>query len=115
MVYEELIRAGAMGFMVALHSDIVVPYVYSFGSEEQKRKWLPGVVTGEALMAIAMTEPDTGSDLQAIRTRAVKDGDSWVINGQKTFISLGISCDLVIVVCKPILWLSPRIGASVSS
>lgn len=100
IVHEELIRSGAMGFMVALHSDIVVPYIHSFGSEEQKRKWLPGAATGDTLMAVAMTEPNTGSDLQSIRTKAVKDGDSWVINGQKTFISLGISCDLVIVACK---------------
>lgn len=100
IICEELTRVRAMGFMVSLHSDIVVPYLNSFGNEEQKKKYLPGAVTGETLVAVAMTEPNTGSDLQAIRTTAVKDGDEYVINGQKTFISLGLECDLVIVAAK---------------
>lgn len=99
IINEELARIGALGFMVGLHSDIVVPYMNSFGNQEQKAKWLPGAVTGDTLMAVAMTEPNTGSDLQAIRTKAVKDGGHWVINGTKTFISLGVHCDLAIVAC----------------
>ncbi len=99
IISEELARVGALGFMVWLHSDIVVPYIHTFGNDEQKAKWLPGAASGETLMAVAMTEPDTGSDLGAIKTKAVKDGDSWVINGSKTFISLGEQCDLAIVAC----------------
>jgi acyl-CoA dehydrogenase len=99
IITEELVKVGALGFMVGLHSDVVVPYVHAFGSEEQKRKWLPGAASGEILMSVAMTEPHAGSDLQAMRTKAVKDGDQWVINGQKTFISLGMQCDLAIVAC----------------
>ncbi|MCG6878565.1 MAG: acyl-CoA dehydrogenase family protein [Deltaproteobacteria bacterium] len=99
IINEELGKIGAQGFMVGLHSDIVAPYINSLGTEPQKKKWLPGAVTGEILMAVAMTEPNAGSDLQGIRTKAVKDGNNWVINGQKTFISLGENCDLVIVAC----------------
>ncbi len=99
IINEELVKAGALGFLVGLHSDVVVPYIDSFGTSEQKEKWLPGAVTGETLMAVAMTEPNAGSDLQGMKAKAVKDGDSWVINGQKTFISLGANCDLVIVAC----------------
>jgi len=97
---EEMSRARAMGFAISLHSDIVVPYIDSYGTEAQKDKWLPGCTTGDIVTAIAMTEPGAGSDLQAIRTKAVRDGESYVLNGQKTFISNGICCDLVIVVCK---------------
>jgi acyl-CoA dehydrogenase len=100
IINEELTRVRASGFMVGLHSDIVVPYIHSFGTQEQKAKWLPGAASGDTLVAVAMTEPDTGSDLQAIRTKAVRDGDHFVINGRKTFISLGIVCDLVIVACR---------------
>lgn len=100
IINEELGRVGCNGFQVGLHSDIIAPYVASYGSEEQKAKWLPGVVNGDCLLAVAMTEPNTGSDLQAMRTTAVKDGDDYIINGQKTFISNGICCDLVIVACK---------------
>ena len=100
IINEELARCGANGFMVGLHADIIAPYIDSFASEEQKKKWLPGAASGDTLLAVAMTEPDTGSDLQAVRTRAEKDGDHWVINGQKTFISNGLGCDLVIVVCR---------------
>jgi len=88
------------GFLFFLHSDIIVPYLESFGSEKQKQRWLPGCASGDIITAIAMTEPGTGSDLAAIRTTAVRDGDHYVINGQKTFISNGINCGLVIVVAK---------------
>jgi len=77
-----------------------VPYLYSFGTEEQKRRWLPKCVTGETITAVAMTEPGTGSDLAAIRTTAVRDGDHYVLNGQKTFISNGLLCNLVVVAAK---------------
>ncbi|MBU2547768.1 MAG: acyl-CoA dehydrogenase family protein [Proteobacteria bacterium] len=100
IINEEMSRVRANGFSVGLHSDIIAPYINSFGSEEQKAKYLPGAATGDILLAVAMTEPDAGSDLQAIRTRAVKDGDHYVINGQKTFISNGYCCDLAVVACK---------------
>jgi acyl-CoA dehydrogenase len=94
---EELSRVGETGFALNLHSDIVVPYIEAFGTEEQKRRWLPGCVRGDIVTAIAMTEPNAGSDLQAIKTTAVKDGDSYVLNGQKTFITNGMINDLVVV------------------
>ncbi len=97
---EELARTRCGGFFFPLHSDIVVPYIFTYGTDEQKKKWLPGCVTGDIITAIAMTEPGTGSDLAAIRTTAIKDGDSYIINGQKTFISNGINCDLVIVAAR---------------
>ncbi|MFB3925142.1 MAG: acyl-CoA dehydrogenase family protein [Syntrophales bacterium] len=100
IINEELSYIGANGLIAGLHSDIIVPYIHSFGNEEQKLKWLPGCASGDIVTAIAMTEPGTGSDLAAIRTTAVRDGDEYVINGQKTFISIGIHCDLVIVVAK---------------
>jgi acyl-CoA dehydrogenase len=91
---------GCHGLAAGLHSDVVTPYIYSFGNEEQKMKWLPGCASGDIVTAIAMTEPSTGSDLAAIRTTASRDGDEYVINGPKTFISNGIHCDLVIVAVK---------------
>jgi len=100
IIMEELARAYESGFAMSLHSDIIVPYIYSFGNEEQKQRWLPGCASGEIVGAIAMTEPGTGSDLAAVTTSAVRDGDDWVINGSKTFISNGQLCDLVIVVAK---------------
>lgn len=84
----------------SLHSDIVANYINNFGNEEQKQKWLPKMATGETVTAIAMTEPGTGSDLQAVRTTAVLDGDEYVINGSKIFITNGYLCDMAIVVCK---------------
>jgi len=111
VINHELARAG-VPLMLGLHSDVVVPYIESYGNEEQKRRWLPGCVRGEIVTAIAMTEPDTGSDLQAIRTTAVRDGDHYVINGSKIFISYGISCDLVIVVCKTAPGVAGRNGLS---
>jgi alkylation response protein AidB-like acyl-CoA dehydrogenase len=97
---EESARAGASGPGFAVHSDIIVPYVSSLGTDEQKQRWLPGCVSGDLVTAIAMTEPGAGSDLQGIRTTAVDAGDHYVLNGSKTFISNGILADLVIVVCR---------------
>lgn len=100
IVSEELIRTAHTGLAAPLHSDVIVPYITAYGSEEQKRKYLPGCVTGEIITAIGMTEPNTGSDLAAIRTTAREDGDFVVINGQKTFISNGINCDLLILAAR---------------
>ena len=97
---EELGKTGNTGLAAPLHSDIVVPYITSFGSEELKRKYLPGCISGELITAVAMTEPNTGSDLAAIRTTAVEDGDDVVINGQKTFISNGINCGLLVLAAR---------------
>jgi acyl-CoA dehydrogenase len=100
IITEELAKAGAVSLFAPLHSDIVAPYILNLGTEEQKRKWLPLCASGECVLAVAMTEPDTGSDLSAIRTGAVRDGDEFIINGQKTFISNGVHADLVIVACR---------------
>jgi len=97
---EELGKTGNTGLAAPLHSDIVVPYIASFGSEELKKRYLPGCISGELITAIAMTEPNTGSDLAAIRTTAVEDGDDMVINGQKTFISNGINCGLLVLAVR---------------
>ncbi|CAM3811242.1 acyl-CoA dehydrogenase family protein [Nocardioides zeicaulis] len=97
---EEAARAGASGPGFAVHTDIIVPYLSSLGTEEQKQRWLPGCVSGDLVTAIAMTEPGAGSDLQGIRTTAVDAGDHYVLNGSKTFISNGILSDLVVVVCR---------------
>lgn len=99
VVDEELGYAGS-GAGFSVHSDIVAPYLMHYGSEEQKQEWLPKMVSGEAITAIAMTEPGTGSDLQGVKTTARRDGNHYVINGQKTFISNGQNCDLVVVVAK---------------
>ncbi len=100
IVNEEMARVGATGPAFALHSDIIVPYLMAYGSEDQKREWLPKVVSGETVMAIGMTEPAAGSDLQGIKTRADRDGNHFVINGQKVFISNGTIADLYILACK---------------
>ncbi|MFJ5768365.1 acyl-CoA dehydrogenase family protein [Psychrobacillus sp. NPDC093180] len=97
---EELSRIGLGLGGIDLHSSIVVPYINNFGTEQQKRKYLPGCMNGEIITAIAMTEPGAGSDLAAISTTAIKDGDSYILNGQKTFISNGIQSDLIVVVAK---------------
>jgi alkylation response protein AidB-like acyl-CoA dehydrogenase len=97
---EEQARVGASGPGFSVHTDIIVPYISSLGTEEQKQRWLPGCVTGEIITAIAMTEPGAGSDLQGIRTTAVDKGDHYILNGSKTFISNGILSDLVIVVAR---------------
>lgn len=100
IMMEEQARAGASGPGFGLHSEIVGPYILNYGTEEQKKKYLPKLVSGEMIGAIAMTEPGAGSDLQGIKTRAVKDGDDYIINGSKTFITNGFMSDLVIVVAK---------------
>lgn len=100
IIAEEINRRDLVGFMSSLHSSIIVPYIDTFGTEEQKKKWLPGCVTGEIITAIAMTEPGAGSDLAALRATAIKDGDHYIINGQKTFISNGLCSNLVIVAVK---------------
>jgi alkylation response protein AidB-like acyl-CoA dehydrogenase len=97
---EELVRIGASGVGFGLHNDVVAPYLDHLATEEQKQRWLPGFCSGELITAIAMTEPGAGSDLQGISTTARKDGDGWVLNGSKTFITNGINSDLVIVVAK---------------
>lgn len=94
------IRLGVDGFAVSLHNAIVAPYILNYGTEAQKQRWLPRMATGKFIAAIAMTEPGTGSDLAAVRTTARKDGDGYVINGAKTFISNGQLANLICVVAK---------------
>src|ERR1700752_5388948 len=100
VVFEELWRSGASGPGFLIHHDLVAPYLLSFGTEAQKRQWLPKMVSGEAIGSLGMTEPHAGSDLKAIRTRAVRDGDDYVINGQKVFISNGQMCDVLVLATK---------------
>ncbi len=102
IVQEEIARTGTTSFGagLALQDDIAIPYILHLGTEDQKARWLPALATGERIGAIAMTEPGAGSDLQGVKTTAVREGDEWVINGQKTFITNGIHSDLVIVVCR---------------
>ncbi len=100
IVGEELSRTWHTGLATALHSDVVVPYINTFGSEELKKKYLPGCVSGDIITAIAMTEPDAGSDLAALGTTAVEEDDEVELNGSKTFISNGINCNLVIVAAR---------------
>ena len=99
---EETARAGvsSAGQGMGLHNDITLPYFMAYGNEEQKRRWLPGMCAGELITAIAMTEPNTGSDLAAVKTTAIRQGDYYLLNGQKTFITNGILSDVVIVVAK---------------
>ncbi len=97
---EELIRVGASGAAFGLHNDVIVPYLIAYSNNEQKARWLPKVCSGEAITAIAMTEPNTGSDLASVRTTAIRAGDDYIVNGQKTFISNGLLADLVVVVAK---------------
>ncbi|WP_432950453.1 acyl-CoA dehydrogenase family protein [Kribbella sp. CA-253562] len=100
VLIEELTRARASGVGFSIHTDINSSYLLDYATDEQKARWLPGFCSGETITAIAMTEPGAGSDLQGIRTTAIRDGDDYVLNGQKTFISNGILADLVIVVAK---------------
>jgi alkylation response protein AidB-like acyl-CoA dehydrogenase len=97
---EEITRAGASGLGIPVHNDVIVPYISALATDAQKQRWLPGLVSGDLISAIAMTEPGAGSDLQGIRTSAVDKGDHYVLNGSKTFISNGILSDLVIVVAR---------------
>ena len=100
IVAEELSRTWHSGLMATLHSDVVVPYISAFGSEETRRKYLPGCVSGEILTAVAMTEPGAGSDLAGIETTAVEEGGEVFIDGSKTFISNGLNADLVVVAAR---------------
>ena len=109
---EEMSHTGINGLAASLHSDIVVPYITAFGSEDQKRCYLPGCVSGEIVTAIAMTEPGAGSDLAGMTTLAEEDGDTVVLNGTKTFISNGLLCDLVIVAARDADLDNPHLGLS---
>ncbi|MEM8769018.1 MAG: acyl-CoA dehydrogenase family protein [Pseudomonadota bacterium] len=100
VVMEEFLKRGLTGFGHQVHSSIVAPYINHYGDEAQKQRWLPGMARGELIGAIAMTEPNTGSDLQSVRTTAQRDGDDYVINGAKTYISNGQNADLVVLVAK---------------
>ena len=100
VINEELERVGSSLVGIGLHSDIVVPYLMAYGTEEQKQRWLPKCASGDIITALGMTEPGTGSDLANIQTTAIKDGNEYVINGQKTFITNGIHADLVLIACK---------------
>ena len=104
---EEMARAGATGPTFYLHSDIVAPYLIRYGTEAQKRRWLPPMIAGEAIVALGMSEPSGGSDVQGMRTTARREGDEYVINGQKVFITAGFNADLVVLACKT----DPRAGA----
>ncbi|MER6825786.1 acyl-CoA dehydrogenase family protein [Streptosporangium sp. NPDC000563] len=100
VIVEEVMAIGATGLGYSLHNDVMAPYFVDLTNDEQKARWLPGFASGELITAVAMSEPGAGSDLQGIRTTAVRDGDHYVVNGQKTFITNGINSDLVVVVAK---------------
>ncbi|URM34569.1 acyl-CoA dehydrogenase family protein [Cytobacillus firmus] len=100
IINEELERVGSGMVGIGLHNDIVVPYITAYGTDEQKERWLPKCAAGEIITAIAMTEPGAGSDLAGIRTTARLDGDHYIVNGEKTFITNGIHSDLIIIACK---------------
>lgn len=100
IIIEENIAHGEIGFYINLHSALVAPYIAGLGSEEQKARWLPGCVSGERILAIAMTEPGAGSDLAGMRARAEDKGDHWLLNGSKTYISNGQIADLIIVAAR---------------
>ena len=107
IIIEEMARAGATGPTFYLHSDIVAPYLVHYGTEQQKRRWLPPMATGEVVVSLGMTEPSNGSDVQGMRTTARRDCEDYVINGQKVFITAGFTADLVVLACKT----DPKAGA----
>ncbi|MGW8306780.1 MAG: acyl-CoA dehydrogenase family protein [Achromobacter pulmonis] len=107
VVIEELARANFLGIGFSIHSDMVSPYLNAFGTSEQKTRWLPAMTRGEIIGAIALTEPGAGSDLKAVRTRAYRDGEAYVLNGQKTFITNGVNAGLAIVLAST----APDLGA----
>ncbi|MBC2689690.1 acyl-CoA dehydrogenase family protein [Pseudomonas kielensis] len=107
VVIEELARANCLGIGFSIHSDMVSPYLWNLGTQAQKDRWLPAMASGEVIGAIAMTEPGAGSDVKAIRTRAVRDGEDFVLSGQKTFITNGVNAGLVIVLACT----DPELGA----
>ncbi|MGD1934720.1 MAG: acyl-CoA dehydrogenase family protein [Candidatus Phaeomarinobacter sp.] len=111
VIIDQMGRKGIAGFGASLHNAIIAPYINEYGSEEQKQKWLPKMATGELVGAIAMTEPGTGSDLQSIKTTAKMDGNEYVVNGSKTFITNGQTANLIIVVAKT----DPNAGAKGTS
>ncbi|MGH3957573.1 acyl-CoA dehydrogenase family protein [Mycobacterium sp.] len=100
VVMQERAYAHDTAFGFSVHSTLAAQYIAEYASEEQKKRWIPKIVSGEMVIAVAMTEPGTGSDLQSIRTSAVRDGDEYVVNGSKTFISNGSHCDLIVIVVK---------------
>ena len=100
ILVEEMARAGATAPTFYLHSEIVAPYLLRYGTEEQKHQWLPRMAKGEVITALGMTEPSGGSDLQAMKTVALREGDNYVINGQKVFITAGFNADLLVLACK---------------
>jgi alkylation response protein AidB-like acyl-CoA dehydrogenase len=100
VIDEEIARYGGPAPSLSLQNDVVGPYFKHLANEEQHQRWMPGIASGELILAVAMTEPGAGSDLAGIRTSAVRDGDDWLVNGSKTFISSGLNCDLVVVVCR---------------
>lgn len=100
IIIEENMRHGEIGFYINLHSNLVAPYIAKLGSEAQKDRWMPDIVSGEKILAVAMTEPSTGSDLAGMKTRAEDKGDHWLLNGSKTYISNGILGDLIVVAAR---------------
>tara|TARA_E500000305_G_C4011383_1_gene233004 strand:- start:398 stop:1555 length:1158 start_codon:yes stop_codon:yes gene_type:complete len=100
IIVEENMRYGDIGFYINLHNDLVAPYIHKLCNQEQKDRFMPGIVSGETILAVAMTEPSTGSDLAGMKTRAVENGDHWVLNGAKTYISNGILGDLIVVAAR---------------
>jgi alkylation response protein AidB-like acyl-CoA dehydrogenase len=100
VIDEELARYGGPAPSLSLQNDVVGPYFKHLANEAQLERWMPGIASGELILAVAMTEPGAGSDLAGIRTSAVRDGDDWIVNGSKTFISSGLNSDLVVVVCR---------------
>jgi alkylation response protein AidB-like acyl-CoA dehydrogenase len=100
VIDEEIARYGGPAPSLSLQNDVVGPYFKHLADEEQLKRWMPGIASGELILAVAMTEPGAGSDLAGIRTSAVRDGDDWIVNGSKTFISSGLNSDLVVVVCR---------------
>ena len=100
VIDEEMARYGGPVPSLSLQNDVVGPYFKHLANEEQLARWMPGIASGELILAVAMTEPGAGSDLAGIRTSAVRDGDDWIVNGSKTFISSGLNSDLVVVVCR---------------
>ncbi|AOG00653.1 MAG: acyl-CoA dehydrogenase family protein [Blastomonas sp.] len=100
IIIEENMRHGDIGFYINLHNDLVAPYIATLGNEEQKARFMPDIVSGETILAVAMTEPSTGSDLAGMKTNAVDMGDHWLLNGSKTYISNGILSDVVVVAAR---------------
>ncbi|MAL27897.1 MAG: acyl-CoA dehydrogenase [Croceicoccus sp.] len=100
IIIEENMRYGDIGFYINLHNDLVAPYIHKLCNDEQRDRFMPGIVSGETILAVAMTEPSTGSDLAGMKTRAVESGDHWVLNGAKTYISNGILGDLIVVAAR---------------